>query len=713
MFGQEWGGHEPVERSPDLTRILALPRRVWTEDAARALAVELSDRLRAPGGTMQLRPLQAIALLEMAQAGGLLGPIGVGEGKTLLSLLAFTVLGSKYRILLMPASLKEKTEDEQRQLMRHWQISMAIHMISYESLGRESFATELERLTRNAKNEEIAIVADEAHKLKNAKAGVTRRVLRFLDARPGVRFVAISGTIVRGSLSDVAPLSARALGAGSPYPRETHTIEEWGDCVDEGINPMRRRPPGALSALAEGEGTGLEAVRRGLARRMRETRGVVASGDERLPNSLEISAWTYEVPEVSRLHFKRLRNLSETPEGFAFADALEARRLARALVLGLHYVRVDPEMWTCLAPITRLVRRITQSTARRISSDLEPMIELAQKVATVKDRETLCSKVDTVLRRANTIECMSSKEAYALFAEKLASGKEDLGAFASIIAMGPERFEAYYASHVTEQLEYSAIPWTESKELLRICLALSKPNDNWLQIRRDWASWCRKVIEASEYIDTELQVKRAVDAGLINDMGRLARWREQEKVFSPLPIPAWHTDEQLEMCAKWLEKEKGIVWTEHRYFAMRLSEMTGAPYFGQDAKTKAGLHIKDAKKGPIIASIRSCGTGQNLQDRWHKNLLTAPMSGGDIMEQLLGRTHRHGQPADTVTMEVLWGCAEHAQAAWRARRSAGMIRDVMGTSQRLCYADIDYPDEDELPSAGPQWDRQAKSEYED
>lgn len=47
-----------VPDSAELKRILALPRRVWEEEAPKYLEV-LSQHFRAPGGTQTLRPVQA------------------------------------------------------------------------------------------------------------------------------------------------------------------------------------------------------------------------------------------------------------------------------------------------------------------------------------------------------------------------------------------------------------------------------------------------------------------------------------------------------------------------------------------------------------------------------------------------------------------------------------------------------------------------------
>ncbi|MGL4258019.1 MAG: LAGLIDADG family homing endonuclease [Microbacterium sp.] len=69
-----------VANSADLKRILALPRRSWQEQADTYVNA-LTEHFRAPGGTHTLRPVQAAALVEMHDFGGLLGLVRVGGGK--------------------------------------------------------------------------------------------------------------------------------------------------------------------------------------------------------------------------------------------------------------------------------------------------------------------------------------------------------------------------------------------------------------------------------------------------------------------------------------------------------------------------------------------------------------------------------------------------------------------------------------------------------
>lgn len=128
-----------VSNSRELKRILALPRRVW-EDRGDELVDLLTEYLRQPGGTQKLRPVQAAALQEAHDFGGVFSTARVGAGKTLISMLSFVVLESKSPVLIVPAKLVEKTRREMAQLRKHWMVPAWIRIISYEILGREQGA---------------------------------------------------------------------------------------------------------------------------------------------------------------------------------------------------------------------------------------------------------------------------------------------------------------------------------------------------------------------------------------------------------------------------------------------------------------------------------------------------------------------------------------------------------------------------------------------
>ncbi len=166
--------HTHVVRTPEWHRIRALPRREWSDATA---AVDYWTSRFALRSDVRLRPIQAIALSEIHHCGGLLGPIKVGHGKTLISLLAPAVVGSVRPVLLLPAHLLQKTEIDMADLSKSWRIPTNLRPISYQALGRESMATWLMQWRPDG------IFADEVHRLKNPDAAVTKRVTRFTLAR--------------------------------------------------------------------------------------------------------------------------------------------------------------------------------------------------------------------------------------------------------------------------------------------------------------------------------------------------------------------------------------------------------------------------------------------------------------------------------------------------------------------------------------------------
>jgi hypothetical protein len=225
-----------------------------------------------------------------------------------------------------------------------------------------------------------------------------------------------------------------------------------------------------------------------------------------------------------------------------------------------------------------------------------------------------------------------------------------------------------------------------------------RPPPEWLDARKLWAQFVRDTLAKPSAnrmgLDTELQVANAVlDNKLADDYGLLAAWREIKPTFVINSVPVWHDDTALKLCCDWLaDHPKGIAWCEHRHFAAALSKMSGIAYYGAKGLDKQGNFIQDAT-GPVIASIAANSTGRNLQDKWCDNLVTAAPADSERWEQLIGRTHRLGQRADAVTVDVLVGCREHLEAVPRAVSSAEVKKDLLGFSQKLRLADItNWPD---------------------
>ena len=332
-----------LSATAEFRRIAALPRR--TERDWAALALELTAVLKTPGGTWTLKPIQAQALIELAETGGLFGPIPVGYGKTLISLLAPYVLDSVRPILILPAALVEKTRYEKEKLREHWRIPGNIRIISYEELGR----VKAERLLQGQTPD--LIVCDESHKIKSPKAAVTRRVVRYMKEHPDTKFAALSGTMMIRSLKDFGHILKFTHKSGAPVPSSDQELSEWADCLDEKVNPLKRVRPGPLVDWSPPgkHDSALQAARRGFHARLVATPGVVAAGAdaEGVGASLYLQALVYQTSATTEANFETLRTLNETPDGWTFSESALEWMYARQLALGFNGVWSPrpPEVW--------------------------------------------------------------------------------------------------------------------------------------------------------------------------------------------------------------------------------------------------------------------------------------------------------------------------------------------------------------------------------
>lgn len=182
-----------------------------------------------PGATWSFRPAQADALYAMSREKGLLAPIGVGHGKTLISWLAPTALQVKSAVIMMPprdtAPFGIETTRYESQFRRD--LDIKIDIVPYSMLSQPESTDLLERLAP------AAIICDEVHCLADYTSARTKRFLRYMEEHPETLFVGMSGTLYKKSITDVAHLAWLALKRGSPMPDPaSEDLKAWSRVLD-------------------------------------------------------------------------------------------------------------------------------------------------------------------------------------------------------------------------------------------------------------------------------------------------------------------------------------------------------------------------------------------------------------------------------------------------------------------------------------------------
>lgn len=228
-----------------------------------------------------------------------------------------------------------------------------------------------------------------------------------------------------------------------------------------------------------------------------------------------------------------------------------------------------------------------------------------------------------------------------------------------------------------------------------------RPPEDYVEAQKEWARACRFVISRNKRrINSEGQVIKAIrEEGLYQELVELLdEWEHWRSTFKYKNEAVWISDYAVKFAAAWMKKRenrRGIVWTDRTAFGIRLSEETGISYYGSQSLDVNGRYIENHPHNtPMIASVKANYEGKNLQYGWSKNLLMACISSGEMQEQLLGRSHRYGQPEDEVTAEYFLAVLEHARAFWSAVEDAEFAEDMESARklmQAAQFADITFP----------------------
>jgi hypothetical protein len=162
------------------------------------------------------------------------------------------------------------------------------------------------------------------------------------------------------------------------------------------------------------------------------------------------------------------------------------------------------------------------------------------------------------------------------------------------------------------------------------------------------------------------------------------RWKSVHKTVYHETHAKWISDYVVRDAAAWGHKHKGIIWVESPELGMAIAKEAKIPWFGGGTEA-SGLIIQEKGNRSIVASIAAHNKGKNLQEAFSINLVVQPPSSGVIWEQMIGRTHRPGQLADTVEVDVYQHTTEFQAAIDGARKDAD-YQQTSGGVKKLSYA---------------------------
>ncbi len=636
--------------SLEIARIIALPLVEEVDEATieAFCAEEVQGRFFEEG--FRLFGTQVGAVLAYDLYGGGFFPIGVGWGKTLITLMianrAYERGESERSMLFVPSQVYEQlTKTDIPWARKHVGLTVPFHLLGGRGPeDRRRLAASRRKgcyilpysLLSTTDSEAMLggdmhdpppnkpgisgicpdlLILDEAHNVKNLTAARTARLRRYINAyQPAL--VALSGTITSKSINDYHHLIAVALRDLCPLPQSDALATNWSYVLDpeksSGAQSSKSKT-GPLTPLVrwarkhfpdEDIPEGIPGFRKAYKLRLTTTPGVVSTGDAEIGVSLTIcnrpvAYFTkHENWEKLKDLMEQVEDLWITPSGDEIEHGFHKWRYQNELTSGFYYNLRWPEIEELTSKglseheaSTYLELALEHHEARQeFSRALRGWIEYSGR-----------PKLDTPLLVTGNMSQHQGRD------------------------VGNTLYNLWRAM---KDMEFEGMPERIS-EPVRIC-------DYKIMYGVDWA---KKTIKKTR------------------------------------------------------GKQGGIIWFHHKAVGDWLYEelqKAGLPsLFCPSESMRKGsnaLILDPANTDKIIvASIGGHGTGKNLQHFEHQLILQFPRQ-ADILEQLLGRLHRNGQRADALDAETCLTTEFDQQNLWACLIDSLYIHQTTGTRQKAIYA---------------------------
>ncbi len=587
---------------------------------------------------------QVGAVLAYDLYGGLFAPIGVGWGKTLITLMianrAFERGESQRSILFVPPPVYLQLTQRDIPWARK-RVGLRVPFIFMGGRGQDSRRTTAaskkkgcyvipysQLSTRDAEEVLNAIqpdllILDEAHAVKNPKAARTKRLTRYLEQRQP-RVVALSGTITSKSIADYHHLLAHALKENCPLPMDPALALNWSYVLDANADPSDAQVGPITPLLAwsrthfpkERLPVGVPGFRKAYKIRLNTSPGVVATGDNEIGTSLVIENTpvplkavqeTEEYRKLSQL-MRDVEELWRTPSGDEIEYGFHKWRYLYELTSGFYYNLRWPT-------VEELQRR-----SRLTIDEAQVYLDMA------KVHHEALQEYHKKLRRWLEYRGRPKLDTPLLVASNMAAhGARDVGA---------ELFDYWRKA---KDLEFEGMPERLS-EPKRIC---------------------------------DYKIQHAV------------AWAKERDEHGQGALIWFHHDTP----GRWLAEELKAQGVDALWCPSE-SVRKGSNSVVLDVNNKNRI---------MVISMGGHGTGKNLQHFEQQLFLQFPRK-ADLLEQVIGRTHRNGQNADELvahTMNTLM--FDHLNTA-ACLVDALYIHQTTGARQKAIYASWNplpkvYPDD--------------------